>query len=252
MDVILPIILFGVGGMMLLFAYLIGVRKMYNLISGINTATAEQKAKMNLPAICRAMGIGFAIIGVVFLSAGGLVLIGIRWAVIAAFVILFAALWIMVIYVQRFDGNNFDETGRPTRRYRLTVFGVSALMTAVLVFVAVLFIVTIKNPTISFSEETMAIRGMYGTNIVKSEITEVALIDQPVSFSAKTNGSAVFGAYKGNFTSRQYGPVLVYAQESSIPWIRILRSDGKTVLISLQNPDETQKLYTELKKWMNE
>jgi len=58
---IMPIILFGVGGMMLLFAYLIGVRKMYNLISGVNTATAEQKVKMALPALCRAMGIGFAV-----------------------------------------------------------------------------------------------------------------------------------------------------------------------------------------------
>lgn len=44
MDIITPIILFSVGGMMMLFAYLIGVRKMYNLISGINMATAKQKA----------------------------------------------------------------------------------------------------------------------------------------------------------------------------------------------------------------
>lgn len=247
----MPIILFSVGGMMMLFAYLIGVRKMYNLISGINTATSEQKAKMDLPAICRAMGIGFAIIGTVFLIAGGLSSTGINWAPIAAFAILFAAIWIMIIYIQRFDGNNFDEIGHPTRRYRLIIFGVSGLMTAVFVFAVVLFIATVKSPTISFSGETMEIRGMYRTNIAKSEITEIALIDQPVSFSAKTNGSAVFGVYKGNFTSKQYGPVLVYAKDSSVPWICILRNDGKTVLISLQNPDETQKLYTGLKKWMS-
>jgi hypothetical protein len=43
----------------------------------------------------------------------------------------------------------------------------------------------------------------------------------------------------------------VYAKDLSVPWICILRNGGKTVLISLQNPDQTQKLYTGLKKWMS-
>jgi uncharacterized membrane protein YozB (DUF420 family) len=252
MEIIMSTTLFGVGGMMLLFAYLIGVRKMYNLISGVNTATAEQKAKMNLPVICKTMGISFAISGTVFLISGALAAVGIAWVTAAAFGVFFLCMWITIVYIQRFDGNNFNEAGQPKKRYYFTVFGISALMIGVFAFVIVLFSSTISSPKIVFSEEAMKIKGMYGTDIAKSEITEVTLIDQPVPFSAKTNGSAVQGAYKGNFTSTQYGSVLVYAKESSLPWICILRNDDKVVLIALQNPDETNKLYAELKKWMEE
>ncbi len=248
---IMPIILFGVGVMMLLLAYLIGVRKMYDLFSGINTATAEQKAKMDLPAICRATGTGFAVIGMAFLIAGGLLSAGVDWAPEAAFAVLFVTVWIMIVYVQRFDGNNFNEAGCPNKRYYLAVFGISALLIVVLVLETGLVAATINSPKISFAEEIMEIKGMYGTNIAKSEITGIVLIDQPVSFSLKTNGSAVFGAYKGNFISKQYGPVLVYVKESSLPWICILRSGGKTVLISQQSSVETKKLYDELRNWIN-
>lgn len=247
----MSIIQFFIGGLMLLIAYLVGVKKMYNLISGVNTASASQKAKMNLPALCKTVGIGLAAIGFVFIISGGLGLAGINWAPMVAFAFLFIICWIMVIYVQRFDGNNYDEGGKPKKRYYITIIGVSTLMVVVLIFVFTIFSSTSNSPEIAIKDDLLKIGGMYGTDIAKSDIIEVSLIKQPVYFSAKTNGSAVSGAYKGNFTSEQYGPVLVFAKESSLPWICILRKEDKTVLISLKNSDETNRLYTELSIWIS-
>ncbi len=247
----MSIILFFIGVLMLLFAYLVGVKKMYNLISGVNTASARQKAKMNLPAMCKTLGIGLATIGFIFIISGGLGLVGINWAPIVSFAFLFLICWIMVIYIQRFDGNNYDEGGKPRKRYYITIFGVSALMVAILIFVSTLFLSTLSNPKITLTEDYIKIDGMYGTDIAKSDIIEVSLINQPVSFSAKTNGSAISGAYKGYFTSENYGPVLVFAKESSIPWICILRKDDKTVLLSLKDSDETIRFYNELLNWLD-
>ncbi len=247
---IISVLFFGIGALMLLFAYLVGVRKMYQLISGINTASKDQRAKMDLPAICKSMGICFAVIGFIFILAGGMSLVGIDWAVEAAFMIFFIVIWFMVIYIQRFDGNNFNETGRPKVKYYITVLGVSAIMIVVIIFGVTLYSGTLSSPQITFSGDTLEISGMYGTNIGKPEISEITLLEQPISFSAKTNGSAVLGAYKGNFTSRQYGPVLVYVKEESVPWIMIQRREEKPIILSLKNSKETNELYMKLEEWL--
>ena len=233
-------------------AYLIGVKKMYNLISGINRKSTEQKSKMNLPAICAVVGIGFAAIGVVFLIFGVMAFIGISWAPLLSMAFLLIVNWAMIIYIQRFDGNNFYQGGQPRRGYYLKIVGISLLMIAVIVFIIVIFSATMDSPEINITRDNMAIAGMYGTEIEKTDIIEISLINQPLFFSTKTNGSSISGAYKGNFTSSQYGPVLVYVKDSSIPWISIVRKENKTVLISLQNSNETVRLYSELIAWIDE
>ncbi len=247
---LMSVIFFSLGALMLLIAYLVGIKKMYLLISGINTASEEKRARMNLPAICKSMGICFTIIGLLFLIAGAMTLAGISWVIEAAFILFFLVIWIMIVYVQRFDGNLFDDNGRPKAQYYISTITISILMFAVIAVGATMYTATIRSPRITMSDDTMVIRGMYGTKIQKSDISELMLLQEPVSFTAKTNGSAVFDSYKGNFTSEQYGPVLVYAKKSSQPWLFIQRSKGKPVLISLKTSEETKELYLQMMSWI--
>jgi len=248
---IFSIILFGVGGLLLLAAYLVGVKGMYNLISGINTATPQQKTKMNLPAICKTFGIGMAVIGGVFLLCGVMTYLGLEWAAIAAFGVLLAGMWYMICHLQRYDGNNYKEDGQPKKRYYAVIGGVSLFMIATCSFVAVLFAATLKSPEVILTQEGIEIRGMYGTEIPKEQIMGIERVSPP-AIALKTNGSAVFEAYKGYFTTEEYGPALIYARQSGGEWIVLPRTEGEPILLSLKAPEDTSALYEELLRWLGE
>lgn len=238
-----------IGVIFLLIAWLVGVKRISGLIAGVNTANEEQKAKMNLPAICRTMGIVFAVLGGVFLLAGALDLLGLHVAVESAFAALLIGIWFMVLYIQRFDGNNYDEAGRPKKRLRIINIGVSLLMSSILLFAGLMCAATLRNPAVTFSGDRMIIEGLYGTSLAKTEVKDVSLLEEPLTLLDKTNGSALLGVFKGNFTSDELGAALVYVRDSSSPWICI-RREGAPVLLCLSSASDTVALYERIVSWV--
>ncbi|MEL7608974.1 MAG: DUF3784 domain-containing protein [Bacillota bacterium] len=247
----MSVILFIIGGVFFLIAYLIGAKKMVGLIAGVNTASQEQRAKLDLPAVARAMGIGLACLGGTAIIAGALGLSGVPYAFEAWMLLLFFGIWFLTLFVQKYDGSMFDAKRKPTKRFYIFAAAISALMILVLAFIGWLVSATLKDPVVSFSDDRMTIGGLYGTELAKTDIESVSLLSAPPTFREKTDGSAVLGAYKGNFTSSEMGKVLAYVKDGDLPWILIERN-GKPVLLCLSDPKDTSALYERIDGWLKE
>ncbi|MDR0896472.1 MAG: DUF3784 domain-containing protein [Oscillospiraceae bacterium] len=113
------IILFIMAAMNLFFALIIGGLKAYDIIAGVNTATAAQKEKMNLPAIGKVISIGFGGTGGLCAVLGVLLLLGMPLGLEIGIAVFIIGLCATVLYAQKYDANNFDDNGRPIRRLRI-------------------------------------------------------------------------------------------------------------------------------------
>lgn len=241
-------ILFVIAGVFLVLAYLIGARKMYGFIAGINTASDAKRAKMNLPAICQTTGIILAVLGGLAIVAGFLNLAGIRGAAEAWFLLLFLGIWFLVLFVQKYDVSKFDASGKPTKQFYVSTLATSAIMVLVLAAVIWSSAATLRDPSVTFAEDQMTINGLYGTVVSRSDITNVSLLNTPPTLSSKTDGSAILGVYKGSFISPEQGSVLVFAKDVSKPWILIQRNN-KPILLCLSIPSSTTELYNQILAW---
>lgn len=234
-------------------AYLVGVKKMYMLLAGFNTASPEELAKMNLPAVCRATGICFCTLAAATLICAGLLRLGFAWAIEIFMGVILLGCWFFVLFIQKYDGNNYDEQGKPQKRFYVIIIGVSLLMSAIIGGVILSEASSLREPRVSFTDSTVTLDGMYGLTIAKSDISSVTLLDTAPQITIRSNGVDTLGAKKGHFNVNGFGRVRLFVRDNSIPWIYIQGQKGKEkVLIALSNSDDTLVLYQELLAWFEE
>lgn len=246
----MSIVAFLIGGPYIVLAWLVLVKHTPWLSYGLNTVTEENNSKMNLPAIRRTKGIGYLIIGLVLVIAGFLNLAGISGAVECAIIVMIVGTCLLPLLVQRFNGNNYNAEGNLVKPVKYGIVGTFLFMLIIIGFVCWQGTATLREPSVSFSNEIMTIDCEYGTSISATDIETVYLIDEPVTFRYRTNGSSLFGTYRGHYTSDIFnGSVLVYAKADSAPWICIQRKEGP-VLICLSETSDTKALYSEIVSWL--
>ena len=121
----------------------------------------------------------------------------------------------------------------------------------ILIAVGLLFYFGFRETSVTVSNGSVRIAGMYGQtidldNIERLSLYQSSLVDMGASFR-RTNGVGGFGQrLLGNFTSPEFGQVMLYVQSQTSPTIYIKLFEGKDVFISFLDGDKTVQLLEEI------
>jgi hypothetical protein len=231
-----PLLLFVLG-------YLIRYKKMYGLVSGFNTMSADKKKNVDVEGLGRFLG------GMLFLMG---FLIGVGMLLLIVFEQLGAGLGVLalelpvivflLVRAQKFDGNAVDADGRLKKGTKAGLVGIVAFLVLAAGLVAFLFSQGTQPIDIAFANETLSISGLYGQNVPASEITALQLVDVLPTVEARTNGSALGDKLSGHFRLAGVGAALLYVDVAKPPFV-YLETDTQKIYLNLGTPEETRALY---------
>jgi len=221
--------------------------KWYFLIAGYNTMNKEQQAKVNTTALGRLIGIYCCAIGAMFLVVG--VLTALDVAATGPILLIFFALSTIYVLVkaQKYDGNLYDDTGKLRRGawWKLTV--VLGVVVAVFLAVGAMMYFSAQPTRVNFLDEGLQVQGMYGEVYSWGAIEEVSLLETLPRIEARTNGSALGSYLKGHFRTKEYGPVKLFVDAKTPPFV-YLKSSEEVVIFNLADPEQTITVYGEILK----
>ncbi|MDR1669127.1 MAG: DUF3784 domain-containing protein [Oscillospiraceae bacterium] len=237
-----------VGVMLIVFGAVIRFKKTYTIISGINTSTPERRAKMNLDAICNVVGNTLMAGGVLWIAAGLLFMIGIVIAPVAMFPLFIILMLGALLYVQRYDYNNRNESGKVKRGVLFIAAGAVSLVTVVLV--GLLITSGMKAPAVTLDGNVMRIESTFGCEIGRENIVSLELTDTVPPMS-RTNGYGMGAYLKGAVYSSGLGAGRAYIKTDSPPFIFITLEDAdeKFLYVNLHSKEQTEALYTKINAW---
>lgn len=216
--------------------------KAYFLISGYNTYTKEKKKNVDVESIAKRMGYwsyingGVAYLGGILTGLGVNNLMGLVLGVFAVSTV------ILLVTLQKFDHNMFDERGRlkGEGRKQLTIGGIITVISLLLVGVLLFF--STRPTAIVRLEDSIEIKGMYGEEIHFEDIETVELMENLPVITRRTNGSAVGSKLKGYFATKDYGSMKLFLDKSKPPYI-FIQTPKRKYLFNLENEDLTNETY---------
>ena len=230
------------------------------MIAGFNTMSREEKAKYNEKALARFVGLMIIATAVCMALVPIGWSLGIDWLGYCGIILMIVIPIGGVIYANtggRFrgkDGSEFSEADKEKKPMKAAARGgIVALVgfcAVILIGVGIIMFRGAAEPEVYVFENGIQISGMYGLTEEFSAITGITLIDRPmkeISSAKRTNGYGGLGeALKGNFSSGEYGEILLFVQSETAPTIHIERSGGRGIFISFRDSEKTVELYNEM------
>lgn len=230
------VFIFFMGILFLGLGIAIGKFKCYWLISGYNTASDEEKEKVDIKGLARIIsfllyGIGCAIIVSALLEPyfpKVISLVGIFIPVLTIGT---------VIYCQRFDSNKKSKGEK---------LGLAVILAIpVLIFIVVLAASTEKNK-VEVTQERVAIEGFYGINLNNEEIKSVDLVDRMPPVIRRENGSAIGKYKKGIFITKNNERIHLYLEKDYGPYLKIVSTKGD-IYMNFKGKNEIFDVYNGIK-----
>ena len=249
------IVIVGVGLLFILIAIVVGVFKQTNLIAGVNTMSKEKKAKMDLDYMAKYFGLFFGIFG-------GIMILGVfictylnamkyfhRFMPIA--IIGFCAFLILYFNVIKrkriYNKEATDQTqpiSVPTKKWR------KFLPLSIVVLVGLLIFFSYKEPKVVIDTNAFKLKGVYGVNLLFSEIAEADTIawSRMPAISIRTNGISLNKVNRGKFKTTDGEKIHLSIHRGVSPVIRIVEKDGSVYYINRKNAIETREIFKKLNK----
>lgn len=230
------VFIFFIGILFFVLGIAIGRFKCYWLISGYNTASDEEKEKVDIKGLARVMsfllyGIGCAIIISALLEPYFPKVI----SLVGIFIFVFTIG--AVIYCQRFDSNKKSKGEK---------LGLVVILTIpVLIFIVVLAASTEKNK-VEVTQDRVAIEGSYGINLNNEEIKSIDLVDRIPSVIRRENGSSIGKYKKGVFSTKDNERVHLYLEKDYGPYLKIVSTKGD-IYMNFKGENEILNVYNEIK-----
>ncbi|MCL2004533.1 MAG: DUF3784 domain-containing protein [Planctomycetaceae bacterium] len=132
----------------------------------------------------------------------------------------------------------------------LWVMGYSVfILLAVMFAVPILLLYGELEPTVTITDNSIRISGVYGVKIDIAEITDIFLMEDAISsigLTMRTNGYGTDSTQKGYFRSNRYGSVLLFTRTNSSPTIHIQREGKEDIFLNFSNNEATRTLYHDL------
>jgi len=128
------------------------------------------------------------------------------------------------------------------------------IITAILsapVFLLVYF--AYKEPRVEIDKKAFKLKGLYGVNLLFSEIAEVDTIiwrEMP-SISVRANGISFNKVHRGKFITTSDDKIHLNVHRRVNPIVRIYKQDGSVYYINRKNADETRRIFNQLKQNRN-
>lgn len=123
------------------------------------------------------------------------------------------------------------------------------LMLSMLMIIPIIGISSKQPIEINISSTSLnATNGMTDYEIPLDEITDVTLLDELPRNLRRTNGTRMDNLLKGNFSSKELGPMRVILDPNYTNFILLTTEQDKTYLLGTRDDTETIKIYEKLEK----
>ena len=139
--------------------------------------------------------------------------------------------------------------GRPGGRALLfTIFALIAVLVGVLLYGNVKdYAVTVRDSSLSVDA------ALYDTTVEKRQVASVSVVDS-LPDGTRTNGYAGAEKSYGHFTLNGYGKCMLYLYRGVGRYVvlKLGGNDPAYLILNGKSPEETQNLYREIRRWLEE
>ena len=217
----------------------------YHLISGYNTMSKERQERVDIKKVARLIAWMCYGIGAMFLIIALIELAGWNVPIEPFFLVLMVFIVGMLWWMQRYDGNIYDEAGhlRPDGKKRL----IPIIIVSVVLLVGVpALLFWFSQPTeVTVTDEAIVIEGSYGREVPFDEVDDVTWTTLP-EIARRTNGADTGTRLTGNFRTEAGEDVLLFIDRDVEGVIRIDWSE-KTIYLNQSSVEETRQLYESIR-----
>lgn len=236
----LSLLLAAIGILLIVIGWGVQYKQWYFLISGYNTMSKEEQAKVDIKPLAKGIAIMSYLLGVLIVLFG-----------IFAYFNLYDYIWPLVILIIAV------AIGGAIYSLRFIPFGstlkkkskASKIITVItIVGVAIVIYFAMQPTKFIVSEEAFEIKGMYGDEMPWDELTDLTLIEQLPEITLRTNGSAVGSKLKGHFKLKSGEQVTLFVDEEVKQFISF-KWDNHQYFINEPTEAETIDLYNKIKQY---
>jgi hypothetical protein len=236
-------ILLALGVFFITLGYLIKYARWYWLIAGYNTASPEEKAKIDIVGLSHSMGMALFVAGIALFLFG----IG-TWAGFAlpgflAMMLIPVMLCVYLLWNRQKYTVKAPEYSRETAIGMSLALGLSLL--AIMVVLAAGLFYSSKPAIITATPQQIHISGIYGLTENMENIQEISLLNTIPAIERKNNGFGFGSVRKGKFRLQNWGEGKLYLISDTPPFIYI-KTQNSYLLVNYKNPGQTNDPYRSL------
>lgn len=228
------IVIWGVIGIILCgMAYLVHNKKMYDLISGYNTSSEEEKEEYRKNGYLLYMG--RFLWGMAFIWLIGLlfILLDVPYAMEIQ-----VAIFLLYTMGGTILGSKYSLEKKRKRSY---IFSIS-LTVIVLTFVAGLFFFGLRPTEVTINEQSISFSGMYSYELKLEDIESAVIIEDLPDNMKRTNGFGTSTRALGHFSSDELGKGRMYVFTEYEPYIFLNTKEG-FLIVNSKDEQETLQWY---------
>lgn len=234
-------VLGGVGVFLIAIGFAVTEKNARHLLAGYNTMSDEERKRFDIKGYIRhfrkfhmVLGASLVVTGIALYYTAGQNSAGI-----------FLATYPILAYIYfLWSSNRYSrEAGAGGNMFAAYILG------GALVIVVVLLMLGFKEDQLTVSHDAIEISGMYGEQLISTEIQSVELADRIPEIKMKANGFALGTINKGYFKTVDGELVKLILNSRTMPCILITRSDGKKIYYSSKTIPNAQ-LFESLKRVM--
>lgn len=222
------------GILFLGYGILIHGMKQYRLLSKYNKMTNEDKSRVDINSMAKLVGVVMYFDSALLLISAILVHMGIEVPFGLISVVLVVSLVFMTLFMQRYDGNLFDEHHK-LKKGLIKKFAQKGALTMVsLILVACVLFYSTRPLVVEVSEDAVVIKGMYGTTIPLSEIEDIIWLEELPKVEVRTNGAAIGPYLKGHFKLADYGAAKLFVDKNNPNFI-LIKTKEEVVIFNMDS-----------------
>lgn len=211
--------------------------KCYWLISGYNTQSKEEKARVDIEKVAKHIGrMCYLIAFIIFI--GAIISDYFEISIIPFVIILIIIIFGYLIYLQRFDHNKKSKA-------EIIVMIIIGFITFSILIITFSF--GNEPNDLIIKDEAIVIDGSYGTTLKRKDIKSIELVDDIPEIRIRSNGYSDGGVIKkGDFKLKSGEKVKLYIQSNKGPYIKI-STINFDVYINYKDVSLTKQSFNNLK-----
>jgi hypothetical protein len=170
------------------------------------------------------------------------------WLHFYSLVILFTGVLIALLIYSILQGINIKKNpGSIKSNTGFTFLGI----VAVIIFTGVMVLYFIHDPAIIMKNNTFEIRGPEGIKVHLDDFKAITIENFIPKIVDLYDGIQIGETYRGKFELYRTGTSLLYVDQPKSPYIFVFLKSNIGIVITRDDPDETRKLYKEIREYWN-
>ncbi len=241
MSYVVSILMCAIVLLFIVCGILIKHKGYYWLISEYHMMPEERRDQIDIAGLSKFIGNVCFVIAAVLLLAGVMNHFNIFYGFVISIASLFFIVAYTIVHAQKYD--TAIETGRQSRVSGRFVVSILALL---LIIVGSALIYGSAEEDVSVSKDSIRISGIYGTDLVMSELTDVFLSRALPQIEGKSGGFDLGSMLKGDFRLKGLGEGKLYVNTRTPLFIN-LRYGSSFVILNFRDSSKTLELYDLIK-----